>query len=201
MADKAVCCYVMALSFLKGFNKPVHSSSNNKAYQQGWLKVQLCARLTWRRWNCCCGGGFHLICWLYEFILSPPRLYSLHMMGAMEQKKSQCQYWLLHIHNFISLCFCPVGDLTARVRKMEKRRRMRMNQSVNTACSPQGKGDIQYHEHSGRSIWWQDWKTVEKHVVTARKITHNTNHIQYVHTHSHKQIHKPSPTHSLSFAD
>lgn len=85
----------------------------------------------------------------------------------------------------IFLCFCPLGDLTARVRKMERRRRMRRNQSVNTACSPRGTEDIQPRKHSGRSIWRGDWKTVERHVVTAGKITQHPPHTARTHTHTH----------------
>lgn len=73
-------------------------------------------------------------------------------------------------------------------------------ESVSERCllSSRGREDIQYGKHSGRSIWQWDCKTVERHQVAAGEITHSIQRVQFGHTHSCKQIHKASSTHSLS---
>lgn len=116
----------------------------------------------------------------YEFILSPSCHYSFHMIdGWNGTEKSHNANIDSCIPSFLSLCFCLLRHLMVKVSKIEKRQKMRKIQSVNTVFSPQGKEDIQYHKHSGSSIWRGHWKTVERHVVSARKITHNIHHIQY----------------------
>lgn len=101
------------------------------------------------------------------------------------------QFWYFFV-------FVPWETWRHEWERWRRRRRMRKNQSANTACSPQGTEDIQSRKHSGRSIWRGEWKTVERHVVTAGKITQHPLHTvrTYIRTHTH--THTPS-THSLSY--